>query len=261
MITFHNRARYGQVLFLAGGAGSGKDYALDNFIDTSSFIVFDVDAMKAEFVKFNNIVKRYPQLLNLDTRTPEDATKIHQFVKELGLDDRITNAFFKDKNRRFLPNICFNSSMRRKEQITDLLPLLKKAGYQRRNIHLIWVLTNFKAAIKNNAQRSRVAPREVLFETHEGAFETVFFKMILGGLPFEIDGSVAVILNNRENTIFYQGPNGSTALNQSLRPVVERFSYVNLKEPGMRLNAESDVYAKFVGWVLDNVPRTAKILI
>ena len=33
LITFSNRAAYGQIVFMAGGAGSGKGFAIDNFID------------------------------------------------------------------------------------------------------------------------------------------------------------------------------------------------------------------------------------
>jgi len=46
LITFSNRAPYGQIVFMAGGAGSGKGFAIDNFIDSAGFRVRDVDEMK-----------------------------------------------------------------------------------------------------------------------------------------------------------------------------------------------------------------------
>ena len=39
LITFSNRASYGQIVFMAGGAGSGKGFAIDNFIDSAGFKV------------------------------------------------------------------------------------------------------------------------------------------------------------------------------------------------------------------------------
>ena len=33
LIMFNNGARYGQIVFLAGGAGSGKGFALSNFME------------------------------------------------------------------------------------------------------------------------------------------------------------------------------------------------------------------------------------
>ena len=49
LITFSNRAPYGQIVFMAGGAGSGKGFAIDNFIDGAGFKVRDVDEMKKHF--------------------------------------------------------------------------------------------------------------------------------------------------------------------------------------------------------------------
>ena len=50
LITFSNRAAYGQIVFMAGGAGSGKGFAIDNFIDGAGFKVRDVDEMKKQLV-------------------------------------------------------------------------------------------------------------------------------------------------------------------------------------------------------------------
>ena len=36
-------AKYGQIIFLAGGAGSGKGFAISHFLEGSKFKVRDVD--------------------------------------------------------------------------------------------------------------------------------------------------------------------------------------------------------------------------
>ena len=57
LITFSNRAPYGQIVFMAGGAGSGKGFAIDNFIDSAGFKVRDVDDMKKAVGKLDKLGK------------------------------------------------------------------------------------------------------------------------------------------------------------------------------------------------------------
>ena len=57
LITFSNRAPYGQIVFMAGGAGSGKGFAIDNFIDAAGFKVRDVDEMKKAHAKLDKLGK------------------------------------------------------------------------------------------------------------------------------------------------------------------------------------------------------------
>ena len=53
LITYGNRAPYGQIVFVAGGAGSGKGFAIKNFLDSASFKIRDVDEMKKQIQKLN----------------------------------------------------------------------------------------------------------------------------------------------------------------------------------------------------------------
>ena len=46
LILFNNGARYGQIVFLAGGAGSGKGFAIKNFMEGNKFKIRDVDEWK-----------------------------------------------------------------------------------------------------------------------------------------------------------------------------------------------------------------------
>src|SRR5210317_1572140 len=57
LITFSNRAPYGQIVFMAGGAGSGKGFAISNFIDSAGFKVRDVDEMKSAVGKLDQLGK------------------------------------------------------------------------------------------------------------------------------------------------------------------------------------------------------------
>ena len=81
LITFSNRAAYGQIVFMAGGAGSGKGFAIDNFIDGAGFKVRDVDEMKKQLGKLDALgkfsvdkwYKKYGK--NLSTKPPKKNPK------------------------------------------------------------------------------------------------------------------------------------------------------------------------------------------
>ena len=57
LITYGSRKPYGQIVFIAGGAGSGKGFAISNFLDSSSFRVRDVDEMKKQLQILNRLGK------------------------------------------------------------------------------------------------------------------------------------------------------------------------------------------------------------
>ena len=43
LIMYGQGKRYGQIVFLAGGAGSGKGFAISNFMEKEKFKIRDVD--------------------------------------------------------------------------------------------------------------------------------------------------------------------------------------------------------------------------
>jgi hypothetical protein len=77
-------AKYGQVVFLAGGAGSGKGFATTHFLEGTKFKIRDVDEWKKAFMKLAVLKNNYPKIRRLDLRKPKDVFKLHAFVKEKG---------------------------------------------------------------------------------------------------------------------------------------------------------------------------------
>jgi hypothetical protein len=57
LILYNNGAKYGQVVFLAGGAGSGKGFAISNFMQGEDFKIRDVDELKIAFQKLDDLGK------------------------------------------------------------------------------------------------------------------------------------------------------------------------------------------------------------
>ena len=320
LITYNNRAPYGQVVFLAGGAGSGKGFAGSNFLDNASFKVRDVDEMKKELQKLNRldkidvdtIIRKFGKrikpkdmdmiqkvfntelpkggkqtLRNLNLKNSDHVSVLHNLVKAMGIkDNSLINMLAATNNPETLPNIMFDITAKDLSDITDVLPMLKKAGYDSKNVHLTWVLTKYEVAVDNNSTRERMVPADILLKTHEGASTTVW-NLLTTALPKGLNGRIDVILNNKENTVFYNtdggrtdDPNNTKAMTRNQDDVsvkitgqgddakrsrevtrektkfVADFLSLPIKKAGGGLVAH-DVWKKILfSWIKDNAPKS-----
>ena len=145
LITYGNRKPYGQVVFLAGGAGSGKGFAGSHFLDSAGFKVRDVDEMKKQLQRLNRlgkidvgtIIRKYGSkikpkdmevvqkvfnsetvtgikqtLRNLNLKNPDHVMVLHLLVKAMGIKDNSLMYLLKGKdNPDTLPNIMLFRTM------------------------------------------------------------------------------------------------------------------------------------------------------
>ena len=256
LIMYNQGKRYGQIVFLAGGAGSGKGFAIANFMEKEKFKVRDVDEWKKAFMKIADTQDKYPEIKGLKLSNPRDVAKIHKFVKKLGIKEKSIDLMLADANSRHLPNIMFDITMKDTSNIDVVMPKLIKAGYDAKNIHLTWVLTNYAVAIVNNRNRERVVPEDIMLLSHEGA-ATSMYDVIKGKLPKGLNGSVRVILNNRDNTIPYVDPDTKKPMKTSQgNLLVKDFTYLTFKKEGKSIGPEMDVKRQLLGWIAANVPKT-----
>ena len=256
LIMYNQGKRYGQIVFLAGGAGSGKGFAIANFMEKEKFKVRDVDEWKKAFMKIADAQDKYPEIKGLKLSNPRDVAKIHKFVKKLGIKEKSIDLMLADANSRHLPNIMFDITMKDTSNIDAVMPKLIKAGYDAKNIHLTWVLTNYAVAIVNNRNRERVVPEDIMLLSHEGA-ATSMYDVIKGKLPKGLNGSVRVILNNRDNTIPYVDPDTKKPMKTSQgNLLVKDFTYLTFKKEGKSIGPEMDVKRQLLGWIAANVPKT-----
>jgi len=278
LITYGNRKPYGQVVFIAGGAGSGKGFAISNFLDSSSFKVRDVDEMKKQLQVLNrlgkitikDILAKYGRniklkdldlvrkiekegykLQNLNLKNPDHVYVLHTLVKAMGIKEKTLENLLAGKNNpEVLPNIMFDITAKDVTDITSVVPMLKEAGYKAENIHLTWVLTNYVTAMVNNKSRARMVPEDILLKTHEGASNTVW-GLVTKALPKGMNGRVDVILNNPEHTVFYTDADGRT-----INGKVKGFLSLPLKKAGGGIFSEKIWKDKLFGWVKDNAPES-----
>ena len=248
--------RYGQIVFLAGGAGSGKGFAISNFMEKEKFKIRDVDEWKKGFLKLAQTKKQFSELKGLQLRNPKDVYKLHMFVKEIGIKDKSLELLLRDANTNRLPNIMFDITMKDANDITEVLPKLIESGYDSKNVHLTWVLTNYAVAIVNNRNRERVVPEDIMLLSHEGAAKSMY-DVIKGKLPRGLNGAVRVILNNRENTIPYVDPETKKPIKTEQGDIIVKdFTYLTFKKEGKSMGPESGIKKQLLGWIASNVPKT-----
>ena len=284
-ILYNNGAKYGQIVFLAGGAGSGKGFAVQHFMQGSEFKIRDVDELKIAFQKLDALGKFTTQDLldkygdkiserdkdlikkelidknlkmgQLDLKTPTHVYILHVLVRATDVKNKTLELMLAGAEKNQLPNLIFDSTFKEVSDMTDVLPKLFAAGYQPKDIHVSWVLTNYQIAIKNNKSRARVVPEDILLATHAGAAQTVY-NLVTTAMPPSVQGGVYVILNNPENTIFIVDPKTNKAYKDKKgNPVIKDFKYLTLKEPGKPAKKELDVKKQLLTWIKDNVPPGA----
>jgi len=281
LITFSNRAPYGQVVFMAGGAGSGKGFAIKNFIDSAGFKVRDVDEMKTSLGRLDQLgkfsiddwFKKYANKLSEKERAhveefvlgkglsisdvasnlknPNNVAALHYIVAAMGLKDSwLVNMLSGKSNKETLPNLLFDITAKKVGSITEVTKPLIDAGYDSKNIHLIWVLTDYHLAVQQNKGRDRVVPDDILLNTHEGAAKTIW-GILTSGLPSGLNGRIDVILNNRENTVTYKDSKGN-----EMQGAVKGFLSLPVKKQGGGILPEKVWKETLYKWIVDNGPKT-----
>lgn len=254
LILFNNGKRYGQVVFMAGGAGSGKGFAIKNFMERDKFKVRDVDEWKKALIKLAKAKNSDSELAKLNLRNPKDVFKLHSVVKDKGIKDKTLDLILNNAKKDTLPNLLFDITMKDKSDLSDVTPKLIEAGYDVKNIHLVWILTDYKVAAKANKQRDRVVPEDVLYLSHQRAAQNMLQRIKamtqysnLGRKT--IDGQIHVVLNNRDKTEFY--PNTKS-------PVVKDFAYITLKKSGKKYDNDRFILKTVLRWAMENSPLGKK---
>ena len=279
---------YGNAVILAGGAGSGKSFAVKNLMQGEKFKVLNPDDIKDALLalryrindsndksglpKSDKLIDLIGNLSGLDYRDPRDTSKLHMLVHSMKLNyQRIVNLFTSKHSE--LPNVMFDITAKSMGDISSnmagdegALFWLKKAGYKPENIHIVWVLTNYKIALEQNLTRGRVVSTDILLGTHTGAAATMQDIMFRSYGTLGINGDIAVILGGQTPTTvvakagskytYTQGPNRGKTIeikNDTTDTVVLDFKYFRVKKAGSReINGEA--LSAIRNYVLEKVP-------
>jgi hypothetical protein len=208
LITFGGQAypRFGNVVIMAGGAGSGKGFILSNLVGLEGKVM-DVDALKTAAAKSKLIQRRVKQKTGMDIaaiagdlRNPENVGKLHDIIANvLELDSRkqkvlMTGILAAPADRK--PNLVFDTTLKDITKLGNLSRQLTNVGYDKKNIHIVWVVNDIEVAKAQNLKRSRRVPAEILVNTHRGASQTMGDVLNMGkALKRYMDGDIVFAFN------------------------------------------------------------------
>ena len=208
LITFGGQAypNYGHIVLMAGGAGSGKGFILSNLVGLEGK-VFDVDELKTLASKTPAIKKRVAKELGVDIedlsknlKDPKNVEKLHDIMGNyLEIDKRKERAFYRGvlaapEDRK--PNIIFDMTLKSLDKLEKIAKDAAKLGYDKKNIHIVWVVNDIEVAQAQNLKRSRTVPSEILINTHRGAANTMGDIINMGTkLKTYMDGDIVFAFN------------------------------------------------------------------
>jgi len=191
--------------------------------------------------------------ISKDLKNPINVASLHYIVDAMGLKDKWLISMLSGKdNKETLPNLLFDITAKKVSSITDVIKPLMATGYDSKNIHLIWVLTNYKVAVERNQKRDRVVPDDILLTTHEGAGKTIW-ELLTNAIPKGLNGRIDVILNNQENTIYHIQP--SVRKGEKVG-IVSNFKSLSVKKQGGGITPEKVWKKELYGWIRKNAPQT-----
>jgi hypothetical protein len=213
LITFGGKAypKFGNIVIMAGGAGSGKGFVKDKLLGIEG-ITFDVDHLKLMATRIPTLIDRVKDetgfdLSKFDTtknklalKDPESVANLHYIIGVVLQLDRtkfktITQSvFMAPKDRK--PNLIFDVTMKDMRQFNKYTKPFQELGYDKKNIHIVWVINDVKVAKEQNERRARTVPVDILFQTHAGAALTMREVIKMGDEVRDyLDGDIVFAFN------------------------------------------------------------------
>ncbi|WWQ13061.1 Zeta toxin domain-containing protein [Morganella phage vB_Mm5] len=260
LITFGGKAypKFGQVVILAGGAGSGKGFTLSKLLGIEGK-VFDVDALKSLVMKSSQLSAKIKKetgydIKNFDLKKPENVATIHKLLasvygitkkNEINAYQGILTA---DNDRK--PNLIFDVTLKSMAKLASIARDAEGLGYKKENIHIVWVMNDVNIAIEQNQKRDRIVPKEILLDTHEGAALTMAKVVTMGDdLKQYMDGDIWISFNKMNvDSKIKKSDNGGS--------FVVKSNYIQVKKKGKRSKSMAELDKNIIKKIVDYAPKT-----
>lgn len=195
--------KFNNIIILAGGASSGKGFVLSNLLGIEGK-VFDVDELKKLVLSSNKLAndlyKKFGiKVKDLNLKNPDHVSKIHDIVSTINLPDKNQKAVFNsivtaDPKRK--PNLIFDVTLKGITKLYNISRQVEELGYDKKNVHIVWIINDIEVAEQQNLSRDRTVPYEILMDTHKGAALTM--KEIIDGgnmVRNYADGDIWLVFN------------------------------------------------------------------
>jgi hypothetical protein len=246
---------------------SGKGFASSTFMDSNLFKIRDVDSWKKSFIAIAELKNKYPEIRGLNLREKKDVAAMHAFVKKMGIKNKTLDLLLTDVKADRLPNIMFDITGKEMADFDEVVPRLIEVGYASADLHLVWILANWKASFVANLRRSRVVPADIFLGTHRGAAQTMVRLLEQQKMPRGMNGAFHVVMNNRDNTVYFEP--GETYKGRTVPAtdskgkkieIVKSFYYITVKDAGKSFRPESAWKKELFDQIVANVPGGESVL-
>jgi hypothetical protein len=138
--------------------------------------------------------------LSQDLKDPKNVEKLHEIIGiYLKTDKSKEKLFYRSvltapADRK--PNIIFDMTFKELSKLEKVANDASKLGYDKKNIHIVWVVNDIEVAKAQNLKRARVVPSEILVNTHRGAANTMGDIINMGNkLKKYMDGDIVFAFN------------------------------------------------------------------
>lgn len=275
LITLNQKSndnKFGNVVILAGGAGSGKGFVLTNMIDIQGK-VFDVDALKSFMINSTQLADKIKKEKDIDVKTlnlknPQDVSRLHMLAKEVGLERIVKDTMYKsialaDPDRK--PNLIFDVTLKSPDALVEISEQIAHLNYDKKKIHIVWVVNDVQVAIEQNEKRSRSVSSDILLATHSGVASTI--KILLHPL-FKIrnyaDGKVVFAFNKAkvDSEIASTDKKASNVFKNKTAQgfYIKEADYVVIKEVGQEPKDLDKINSYLLQKIVSYIPDSVKAM-
>lgn len=248
------RPKYNNVIIMAGGVGSGKSFVIEKLLGIEGKVL-NVDDLKDLIVRTtilaSNIENKYGiNIKGLSLKNDKHVKILHELIEDMKLGDKrnkiLFNSIMLSENK---PNLIFDVTMKDITKLEDISKQVTKMGYDKKNIHIIWVVNDMETAIQQNAERDRVVPLTILKHTHENVSYTI--KRLLDGKEIirdYMDGEFWIVFNKKYiDTLLAVSNYGGS--------YVKKASYTKVKDIGKTILSVSQISDNVISKIKEYVPN------
>ena len=122
--------------------------------------------------------------------------------------------------------------------------IFEALGYDKENIHIVWVVNHFEKAKEQNAARARSVSDAIMVSTHKGAAMTMHDLIMSNGTNVQnyMDGDIWVVFNlaGEDSEVMKSAMGGS---------YVKEANYIKVKQRGKKPEIDKAVSSKIASYV------------
>ena len=244
LITFGGKPypKFGNIVILAGGAGSGKGFIRDKLLGIEGKVL-DADQLKQLVIECNLFDRVFRKeygisLSELDLGNPKHVSNLHKFVADQKLESRRNNALalsLLELPEDRLLNLIFDTTFKDLYKLEEISRLANDFGYAVENVSIVWVVTQFEVAKQQNITSEQRVPDKELEYTYFSVAQTMNFLLHRSeALQAHVDGDVWVVFNVKGvDSEFVQSEFGGGYM--------DNVNYFHIKERGQVVDLPADV--------------------